>query len=319
MAKAARTASTPLAGLGEELIIWEILARLPPKPLVRCRAVCRSWRRHLASPSFLLEHPRRQPSLPVLFGRQQDGYYQDILALDRRGAADPAAQLVPFARREDGSFRVEASCDGMLLHSMFRQFFSVCNPATRESAFLGVISGFSLMGFYRHRPTGEYRLLLYRRRKLIFEDLIPGALDSFYVFALGCDLPRCIGSSAMPPCRGTPVLVRGCLHWNPVQHQNGSCGVMTVFDTASESFRSIQASIVPNSEHLIELETCLFEVDGMLGMFNRSDGGLHRVDIWVLQDYEREVWELKYRVALPMGEIRQKFDGCERWRVMVVA
>uniref|UniRef100_A0A453GJP4 F-box domain-containing protein n=1 Tax=Aegilops tauschii subsp. strangulata TaxID=200361 RepID=A0A453GJP4_AEGTS len=28
-------------GLPNEIAIWEILVRLPPKPLLRCRAVCR--------------------------------------------------------------------------------------------------------------------------------------------------------------------------------------------------------------------------------------------------------------------------------------
>ncbi|KAL6655694.1 hypothetical protein ACP70R_006520 [Stipagrostis hirtigluma subsp. patula] len=324
MAKASRTEPAPLAGLLEEIVVWEILVRLPPDPLLRCRAVCRSWRRQLASAAFLLRHHHHQPSLPLLVGYQYgSGCYLDILVLDRR-AADPAAQLVPVARHRNAAVRVAASCDGILILSMlFGQYFFVCNPVTGEVAAPRVICGFSLMGFYRHRPTGEYRLLLYRGQdqELMQEDLVPGARDSCYIFALGGDLPpRCIGwpLSARTPCRGTSVLVRGSLHWGPMLHQSGG-GMITVFDTMAESFRTMQAPIVLKKEPLLEGDTCLFEMDGTLGMYTCNDGELRRVDIWVLQDYEREVWAFKYRVELPMTEIRNKFDGCEGWRAMVIA
>ncbi|KAL6600585.1 hypothetical protein ACP70R_045385 [Stipagrostis hirtigluma subsp. patula] len=309
MAKAARSDPPPLAGLREEIVVWEILVRLPPKPLLRCRAVCRSWRRQLASAAFLLRHHRHQRSLPLVTGYKYGGStYQDILALDRR-AADPAARLTPVARLDDGTLWIDASCDGILILSVYGLYFSVLNPVTGQKASLPVICGFSLLGFYRHRPSGEYRLLLHRDMELLHEDLIPGARHCYYVFAFGGDLPRCIGWPAMPPCHSTPVLVHGCLHWNPVKKQNG--GMIAVFDTTAESFRRMRA---PNV-----LNPCLFEMDGTLGMYTCNDGELRRVDIWVLQDYEREAWEFRYQVELPMAEIRQKFDVCERWSAMVVA
>uniref|UniRef100_A0A0A9ABS8 F-box associated beta-propeller type 3 domain-containing protein n=1 Tax=Arundo donax TaxID=35708 RepID=A0A0A9ABS8_ARUDO len=242
--------------------------------------------------------------------------YQDILVLDHR-AADPAAQLMPVARLSDASLGVDASCVGLLILSIFYEYFFVWNPVTREKAPLRVICGFWFLGFYPHRPTGEYRLLLSRERTLMDEDLIPGARDTCYIFALGCDLSRCIGwpLSERPPCSDTPVLVRSCLHWTPVQHQSGG-GMITVFDTTAESFRRMRAPIVPNRDYRSRVDPCLFEMDGTLGMYNCNDGELRCVDIWVLQDYKREVWKLRCKVELPMAEIRLKFDGCEHWSVM---
>ncbi|CAN6243893.1 unnamed protein product [Urochloa humidicola] len=48
------------------LMVWEILVRLPAKALLRCRAVCRSWRRLTFAADFLLAHHQRQPSLPLV-------------------------------------------------------------------------------------------------------------------------------------------------------------------------------------------------------------------------------------------------------------
>ncbi|XP_048567130.1 uncharacterized protein LOC125547192 [Triticum urartu] len=46
------------------------------------------------------------------------------------------------------------------------------------------------------------------------------------------------------------------------------------------------------------------------------------VDIWVLQNYESEVWDLKYRVDLTIAEICAKFEGLNGnsyWHVTVVS
>ncbi|GJM98996.1 hypothetical protein PR202_ga16052 [Eleusine coracana subsp. coracana] len=57
--------------LPEDHVVWEILVRLPAKALLRCRAVCRSWRRLTSKATFLLGHHRRQPSLQLVYFRGQ--------------------------------------------------------------------------------------------------------------------------------------------------------------------------------------------------------------------------------------------------------
>ncbi|KAI4964496.1 hypothetical protein ZWY2020_005659 [Hordeum vulgare] len=70
MAKTARTGAMHLhylgGGLPEEIIVWEILVRLPPKSLLRCRTVCRAWRRVTTSRDLLLAHHGHQLSLPIV-------------------------------------------------------------------------------------------------------------------------------------------------------------------------------------------------------------------------------------------------------------
>ena len=72
--------------------------------------------------------------------------------------------------------------------------------------------------------------------------------------------------------------------------------MVMVFSTTAESFRWMAvAPAVPAS-------ATLFEMDGKLGLSSVSDD-VTAVDICMLQDYESEVWELKYRVKLPAVEM----------------
>ncbi|KAK1662220.1 hypothetical protein QYE76_050379 [Lolium multiflorum] len=70
-----RRIAAAAAALPEEILVWEILVRLPAKDLFRCRTVCRSWRRITSAPGFLHAHHRRQPSVPLvtLYGADMNG------------------------------------------------------------------------------------------------------------------------------------------------------------------------------------------------------------------------------------------------------
>ena len=68
--------------LPDDLLLWEIFCRLPPKEILRCRAACRSWRRLTCDDEFLLAHHRRQPSLPLVFFRMSKGCYTAEASVD---------------------------------------------------------------------------------------------------------------------------------------------------------------------------------------------------------------------------------------------
>jgi hypothetical protein len=130
MAGVPRRGPAPLClGLPEEIFGLEILVRLPSKDLVRCRAVCRGWRRVASTCDLLLAHHRRQPSLAlVLLAKFENTTGGDLYALDHRTAISGAeARLQPVARIDDHSLiTVVASCDGLLLLSVctfLRNFF----------------------------------------------------------------------------------------------------------------------------------------------------------------------------------------------------
>jgi hypothetical protein len=93
----------------------------------------------------------------------------------------------------------------------------------------------------------------------------------------------------------TPTLVRDNLHWSPEQ-QHSESRLLLVFDTIAESFRQILAPSAPTNLYV-------FEIEGTLGIYSYNNA-MQIVEIWVLQNYEGEVWEYKYRVELPVAEIR---------------
>ncbi|XBI31873.1 hypothetical protein VPH35_055394 [Triticum aestivum] len=310
MAEDATAVAGPLLiGLPDEIVIWEILVRLDPKSLLRCRAVRRAWCGVTSTRRFLLANHSRQPALPILFSTEYIAgvFHHDMLAFDHRSAQ------VHTVARLDKPFGLEASCDGLLVLSKYGKAgdrFSVCNPATRQYAPLRQLQGFRLLGMYPHRPTGEYRLLLNRS----YMDS-PKGRPGCYIFALGSDHPpRYIGwPKTASWCIGVSALVHDCLHWYSLWYPSESKPII-VFDTIAESFRQMRAPIVPT-------DSSLFDMDGTVGIHsNNTTIDTEVIDIWVLKNYEREVWDFKYRIELPFTEIRGMFAHCdEPWEVDVVS
>ncbi|KAM3354277.1 hypothetical protein ACQJBY_025129 [Aegilops geniculata] len=332
MAEAATAEATPLIrGLPDEVVIWEILVRLDPRSLLRCRAVRRAWRRATSARGFLLAHHARQPSLPVLYGYScvgNDVMSISIIPFDHRSGLAAADQLQPVARLGHALILPEASCDGLLVLSIASAYFAICNPATRQYAPLRMISGFSILGMYPHRPTGEYRLLMYSSKSTKSTEQAsvlsrtrtrqaPRNQVVWYVLSLGSGQPpryiECADAKELKLSNNS-VLFRGCLHWYPVRHGSGSIMIM-VFDTTAESFRLMRALVFPGG--------CddLFEMDGMLGM-SSSNKAKTIICIWVLRDYESEDWILKCKIELPVMEIRVPWDSHDHeifWDVVVVS
>ena len=112
-----------LAGFPEE-ILQEILVRLPAKSVLRCRAVCRGWRRLTTDPAFLVAHHRHQPTLHFIssFGGTGVNNYYSLDAI-RLQKAERQPVLWPGRRSFD------ASCDGLVVIGSY-----ICNPATRQWA-----------------------------------------------------------------------------------------------------------------------------------------------------------------------------------------
>jgi hypothetical protein len=165
---------------------------------------------------------------------------------------------------------------------------------------------------YMHCPTGEYRLLLHG----FLADQIADREDrtSCLILTLGSDQPpRYIAAIEDVGSRNldSSALLRGSLHWYPVQDQTRS-KVVIVFDTTSESFRKMRAPDAPAWSYI-------FEMDATLGIHS-CDKNTETVHIWVLQDYEGEVWERMYNVKLPCREIRREFGWeDDDWDASVVS
>ncbi|XP_071683797.1 F-box protein At5g49610-like [Lolium perenne] len=303
-------ATPPRRCLPEEIVVWEILVRLPAKSLLRCRAVCCAWRRATSTRDFLLSHHGRQPTLPIVWGETVSGFkyddasacYDELLALDHR-AAD--AKLQSVARFDESCCYYMASCDGLLiLYKLgLTETFFICNPVTREHAPLWIPGDFGIsnvLGMYLHRPSGEYRLLLHGRSHM------PKATIGCYVFVLGSNqqLRYIEGPDAAGALQfDTPALACHSLHWYATNERRLA---ILVFDTTTESFREMHAPAGPTKSSIFE--SSIFEMDDKLGFYGYNDAN-KVLDMWVLQNYEGEVWVRQYNINLPVEEILGLY-GC---------
>jgi hypothetical protein len=301
----ASAAATPCRrGIPEEIIIWEIVPRLPARAFLRCRAVCRSWRRALTFKSnsdLLLAHHRLQPSLPIASCFQFDRH--ELRAVVPRAVDLRAADLRAVATLRHPSLQVRASCDGLLVLSLSAVNFYICNLSTRQWVLQPFFPHF--LGFYPHRPSGEYRILYGTGPP---RDPRSGHKASYSVFTVGTGKRRGIGRPAASPSEEKAlaegivmtasnrpsILLRESLHFYPVKKESDSNMVM-VFSTTAESFRWMSAPAVP-------APATLFEMDGKLGL-SSINNDMTEVHICMLQDYDSEVWELKYKVKLPVVEM----------------
>ncbi|KAJ1263763.1 hypothetical protein BS78_09G211600 [Paspalum vaginatum] len=146
---------TVAASIQDDLLIDEVVVRLPAKSLARCRCVCRSWRAGIASAAFVRRHlelSRQRRPLSVLSSpRGQNIDFKNVLATSEEisfhrlllpppGRAAPAqgvtdADLI-FEKAWPGegiTYRIHPKhCDGLVAVATTTDRVFVCNPATRE-------------------------------------------------------------------------------------------------------------------------------------------------------------------------------------------
>jgi hypothetical protein len=124
-----RRIAAAAAALPEEILVWEILIRLPAKDILRYRAVCRSWRGLISAPDFLLAHHKCQPLLPIFTSiHGSSSLLKGYLSRLFKGG-------LPVLEFDDyEGFQLLASCDGLLQSwspSLTANISSVIRPRVR--------------------------------------------------------------------------------------------------------------------------------------------------------------------------------------------
>ncbi|XP_047065041.1 F-box/LRR-repeat protein At2g43260-like [Lolium rigidum] len=284
--------ATVFDDLPEWLVVDEILLRLPPKDVLRCRAVRRSWRSGTSTDKFILDHHRRQPSLPII--EHQKGICRLPVP---SGAGDK--KIRPFVRYTPVT-RIDVmhhgACDGLLILSLQHHFY-ICNPATHRCASLPRpplrpgIGSVSVVAFYRHPTSGEHRVLwaVYSIGLMSLAVVEP---PDYFVLAVGSDQPRLIqwpivseqGYPAAESSICPPVHHRGSLHWAMGRS-------ITVFDTVAETFH--QMSRPAQLGDMVSL----LDMGGALALSSTTREFV-TLDVWVLQDYDAQTWGFQYRINL---------------------
>ncbi|KAM0855747.1 hypothetical protein ACQ4PT_049574 [Festuca glaucescens] len=285
-----RGADTGLDDLPEDLVTDKILMLLPPKDVGRCRGVRASWRSATSTPEFMLAHHRRQPSFPMVKLEHMLGTFR----ASRRGGRASYHPLCPNLP-QGHNVSLRAAGDGFVIVSVSCRFY-ICNPALHQLVPLPQPEFHhtnTILGLYRHDATGEYRVL--------WSSLVDWRCDErmLHVIAVGHNQSRNILAASSPSqekalldalprdsysAYNPPVRHRGNLHWM------SSCEII-VFDTATELFRCMRGATNSDSSEM------LFDVHGKLGLCS-PDKRFTYMDVWVMEDYEAEMWEFKYRIDM---------------------
>ncbi|KAG0515180.1 hypothetical protein BDA96_10G256700 [Sorghum bicolor] len=328
--QATSSASGSVAPHLPEELVRNILLYLPSRSVHRCRAVCKVWLQIVSDPEFAVDHHRLQPTLPLICflrggapaGTKAETETEtttgpvdvdccvDAFDLGAGGSFRPVVRFTDKEERCRGGFHIHGSCDGLLLLS-FEDRFYVCNPATHQWTRLSTpLRASWFAGFYRHDPTGEYRAMFYRGRW-------PSEHEDYYIMVPDSRRGRGIG---LPAERdgykfrgqpyGPPVLRRGHLHWMPRQTEAGY-GILA-FNTTTEALTVMCPPVV--REHM-----SLAEVGGELAMVSCGNNNDTMVELWLLKDYEKEIWVCKHRIRLPAAVKMSTFTFDESWRMFFMS
>ncbi|CAD6343335.1 unnamed protein product [Miscanthus lutarioriparius] len=306
--------------------LTDILVRLDAVSVLRCRAVCKRWRRVATDLSFLAAHAASRP--PEMIVETEYGFIRSTVPLsptdmptiagDDDGHHRYLFEPRPLAADGNGKsadFELYASLDGLLVLKQWRYdpqnlstfTYVICNPVRRQWANLPVpvprrgATDVVTCGFYFHASSGEYRLLLHC---VVLRDRRGHGERYCCVVSVGRALPRRLphappSDDKRIPYYENPVSYRGTLHWLSGHPQGSSTGKMLAFDTASETFRLMPrppAVPEPTTTETDAAMSDLLELDGELSV--ATIYGAKTLDIWALQDYEAEKWTLRHRLKV---------------------
>ncbi|CAM0952381.1 unnamed protein product [Alopecurus aequalis] len=296
---------TVLDDLPDSIVVEEILVRLPPKDLLRCRAVRKYWRSATSTDKFMLDHRRRQPLLLILSqGFSHVDQWSARLFVSRDAGAGQQKLCPVLIRSVYGTFY--AALDGLLIVSEGDEYF-ICNPVTRKCAPLPmpqIHEEFTdrIAAFFRHQPSGEYRVL-WVTSPAYCDPNDTDFTTSYCVIAVGSGNPQpripqpAVSSPSLEVVLRTglpssssdpPVHHNGSLHW-----KLGTPSIV-VFNTTAEMFRLMSSPAPPAK---LRTEELLLEMDGTLA-FCRISGKRDTIDVWAMQDYDAEIWSSKHRINL---------------------
>ncbi|KAF7041083.1 hypothetical protein CFC21_050915 [Triticum aestivum] len=322
--KRSSTAAGHIADLPEQ-IWWAILERLPPKSVLRFRAVCKSWLNRISNNNFLEEyHGRQKPQhliVPVDPDNTRHKMSHRVDAVDFQHPEDGFRSIISFTSfgvfevfdpdeetAEHLMSAVQGSIGGLLLVSFEHRCY-ICNPGTKESRRLPQLDDHEILGLYM--LGDEFRVLYLKEdEEGDAEFFVLSVHQSLSNKSIGycpvspaanlpeIDGPKKLGFSLQSSAIEPPAMVGANLYWAPLELWPRE---ITVFDYQSELFHWMK---LPKTKERSKSNTNntmkVLELDGELGL------SLHRrgessVELWVLDSLK--MWELKHSIQLPVADI----------------
>ncbi|XP_055823479.1 F-box protein At3g07870-like [Solanum dulcamara] len=290
--------------LSSEIVI-DILSRLPIKSLVKCRCICKSWL-HLTQELHLIDtHLSISSKNEIFYGLilkssipiHTTCWHSKLSFVQRDGTDDYKCVNFNFSLPLLNNYEIMGSCNGLLclFDPIVKYLTHMLNPCTGEFVFLpnpirdledpvSVVVGF---GFLPKRNVYKVVEIVYYKRAIVDDDN-DGLRSNVYVYTIGDDSWRCIGSApySLRDKYFSGACVNGSLHWVSSGYDGPKLVDQIVgFDLENEVFR-----VIPHPDFDSgRLNYILGVLQGRLSATRYKFQDY--VEIWVMKDYGvKESW-----------------------------
>ncbi|KAK9724957.1 hypothetical protein RND81_05G111400 [Saponaria officinalis] len=288
-------------GFFPDEVFLQILARLPIKSLFRFRTVCKFWYK-LTSDNYFIQLFNKISvinSMVLVEITDFSAHKYSLICVDHmKGVSEISLDFLK------DRVKVRASCNGLLCCSSIpdKGVFYVCNPMTREFKLLPKSRERPVTRFYPDADATLVGLTCHLADNSKFNVVLAGYHRPFghradktfvsLVYDSGMNKWRKFVSLQEDHFtqmnRNQVVFVNGMLHWLTVSY---TC--ILVLDLDVDVWRKI---------YLPDEMGCgtgnrmyLLESSGRLSIIQISDAWMN---IWVLEDYERQEWRMVDKVSL---------------------
>ncbi|GMI74448.1 hypothetical protein like AT3G06240 [Hibiscus trionum] len=277
-----------------EVLVLEILSKLPVKSLTRFRCVCKPWSCSFQTPLFITKHHNnnlRNNNLNLLFkgfqGNTIDGLHYFYQLSTEKGQNFSAKQKfhIPFFGKGWSNLFVDGPCNGILCLNEPEDKVALWNPSTREFKILPQSSvqrppsadytSFDGLGFGYDSQTDDYKVLRFVISH--FDDLSFDPNHQAELYSLRSDSWKEISTNGVY-VRDCPLFnkyLNGFYYW----HAAGDSGYLILsFDMVNEKFStlSLPSTLVQSYWHLLDF-------NGLLGAILQPDEGTEKsFDLWVM-------------------------------------
>jgi F-box interacting protein len=271
-------------------LVYDILLRVPAKPLCRFRAVCPSWRSLLCDPTFIATHAARHPSL--LIAVAMENTRTDVQILDMSGNV--------VRRLKSGQ---QCLTDDMWTHHglVFLKGkdgrHHVLDPATGDTSVLPDRPSQVYMYTVGWAAAAEeYKVLIIRKMDLQEEVCM--------VLSLG-DKNHGWRERGSPPAwvgpRGEVAVVRGIAYFLVSGIKCGWDDWIVAFDLELEAWRpaSIRGPMEEQDNPIYGSCVSLAEVHGhLVASVDKRSSDTCVVELWFLTDPHEPLWSKRYNITL---------------------
>ncbi|KAE8733139.1 F-box protein [Hibiscus syriacus] len=287
-------------GIFPDEVILQILARLPVKSLFKTKTVCKLWYRLVSDKYFVKlyhEVSSRNPMVLIETSFSMESKSSLICVDNFRGVSEVSLGFLK------DRVKIRASCNGLLCCSSIpdKGVYYVCNPMTRvskllprsrerpvtrfypdgEATLVGLACDVSrnkfnvvLAGYHRtfgHRTDGTFICLIFDSDSNKWRKFVSHREDHFTHMN-----------------KNQVVFVNGALHW-----LTSTFSYILTLNLDYDVWRKI--SLPDEVSYGTGNRVYLLDSSGRLSLIQISDAWMK---IWVMEDYEKELWHMVDGVSL---------------------